>query len=594
MNGRCAAIILLAIVLLAVPACSPRQGTSGLPGQNGSAATAKEEEGPPLFEDITERSKLEMTYRNGEEAGHLAILESLGGGVGVLDFDGDGLPDLFLTGGGHYTGQDKKQITGLPCKLFRNLGGCRFQDVTAEVGLDRLASGPWFYSHGVAVTDFDRDGRPDLLVLGWGRIALFRNVDGKRFEDVSAKAGLDRGITWATSAAWADLDGDGWPDLYVCQYVDWSWANHPRCNYDGRTPDVCPPKSFSGLMHKVYRNNGDGTFTDVSATCGLVKGGPSASKGLGVLAVDVDGDGKPDLYVCNDTVDKFLYLNKSTKGKILFEEVGLLSGAARDDRGLANGSMGVDAGDYDGCGKPALWVTNYENELHGLYANGCGPGRVLFHFQTSAAGIGVIGQKYVGWGTAFIDFDLDGWEDLFISNGHAIRFPSETGVTRAQKPVLLLGRGGKFQQATQRLGSYGQSGHLGRGVGFVDLDNDGRVDVVINHMNEPATVLRNVAGDKHHFLGVQLQGAGHRDIVGARVVLEAAGRRQTRFAKGGGSYASSSDRRLVFGLGTADRIDKVTVTWPDGTQQEWTGLAIDRYYQLVQGEKEARESKVSK
>ena len=569
--------------------CGQSAKSPPAPVVSGVPVAASEAAGPPLFEDISDNCGVKLTYRNGEEAGHLAILESLGGGVGVLDYDGDGLMDLFVTGGGEYSGADKKDIVGWPCKLFRNLGKGQFEDVTAEAGLDKLAGGkPWYYTHGVAVGDFDRDGRADLLVLGWRQITLFRNVDGKRFEDVTAKAALDKGIVWATSAAWADFDGDGWSDLYVCQYVDWSFANHPACNYDGKTPDVCPPKNFSGLPHKVFRNNGNGTFADVSDTCGLLRGGPKSSKGLGVLAVDVDGDRKPDVYVCNDTVNKFLYLNKSTKGKILFEECGMISGAACDNRGNPNGSMGVDAGDYDGSGKPALWVTNYENELHGLYRNRCQPGEASFNFQTTEAGIAVIGQKYVGWGTAFIDFDLDGWEDLFVSNGHAIHRPTDPGVTRKQKPVLLLNQGnGTFLPAAKRIGSYGESLHLGRGVGFVDLDNDGSVDMVLNHLNEPTAVLRTTATNKNHWVGVQLIGAKNADFVGARVVLEAGGRTQTRFAKGGGSYLSSSDRRLVFGLGKTDRIDKLTIVWPDGTEHPCKGIVCDQYNVVEQGKETA-------
>lgn len=586
MNGRAAVALVLAGLVTVVGGCGRGGDTPKPPDRAGRAP--EEADGPPLFEDVTNHSGLKTTYRNGEEAGHLAILESLGGGVGVLDYDGDGLLDVFLPGGGRYTGSDKKTISGEPCRLFRNRGDFRFEDVTADVGLGKLAGGdPWFYTHAAAVGDYDRDGHPDLLVTGWRRVALFHNVGGKRFEDVTAKAGLDKGITWATSAAWADLDTDGYPDLYVCQYADWSWANHPSCTYDGKTPDVCPPKSFSGLTHKVYLNKRDGTFADVSDTCGLVKGGPEASKGLGVLAVDVNEDGKPDLYVANDTVDNFLYVNRSTPGTIRFEEVGLASGTARDDRGVPNGSMGVDAGDFDGSGRPSLWVTNYENELHALYSNQCRGERLFFSYRTASAGIAVLGQKYVGWGTAFLDFDRDGWEDLFVSNGHAIRHPTGQGVTRRQKPVLLLNRGnGRFLPAGKRLGSYGQAEHLGRGVGFVDLDNDGRVEMVLSPTNEPATVLRNVAPEKHHWLGVQLVGDKNADVVGARVVQEGGGRSQTRFAKGGGSYASSSDTRLVFGLGTSDRIEKVTVVWPDGKRQEWTALAADRYHVLRQGKKE--------
>ncbi len=555
----------------------------------------EEAKGPALFRDVTDGSGLSFAYRNGEEAGHLAILESLGGGAALIDYDGDGLLDVFVTGGGYFAGKDKKEIRGHPCKLFKNLGKGKFRDVTKEVGLDKLAGKrPWFYTHGAAVADYNRDGWPDLLVTGWGGVALFRNVPvdekdpkkGRRFLDVTEKANLHKGITWATSAAWADLDGDGHPDLYVCQYVDWSFAKHPSCTYDGKAPDVCPPKNFSGLTHKVFRNNGDGTFADVSATVGLKPGGPDASKGLGVLAVDVDLDGKPDVYVANDTVDKFLYVNRSKPGAIRFEEVGLLSGVARDDRAAPNGSMGLDAGEYDGSGKPSLWVTNYEHELHGLYQNRCTPGHVFFSFQTTAAGIAAIGQKYVGWGTGFIDVQNRGWEDLFVVNGHAISKPTGAGIGRLQQPVLLHNRGGKFVEISRRVGTYAEQKHLGRGLAMGDLDNDGRVDLVISHVNEPVRVLLNEA-KAGHWLGVELVGKDNRDVVGARAQLKAGERTLTRFAKGGGSYASSGDRRLHFGLGESAAARRVTVTWPDGKKQHWDGLAADRYHVLVQGQEKA-------
>ncbi len=572
-------------VLLTAMACRPRPPAP--------AAAGKEEvAGPDWFEEITAASGIHFTYTNGEkDANHLAILESLGGGVGLIDYDGDGLLDVFLPGGGGFTGKDKKTIVGKPCKLFKNLGKGKFKDVTAEVGLDKLAGGqPWFYTHGVAVGDFNRDGRPDLLVTGWGRVALFRNVDGRRFEDVSAKAGLDKGITWATSAAWGDLDGDGWPDLYVCQYVDWSFSNHPGCKYDGQKWDVCPPKQFSGLQHKVYRNNRDGTFTDQTKSAGLLPGGKQASKGLGVIIVDVNGDGKPDVYVANDTVNKFLYINESKPGQIRFSEQGVLSGAACGHDGNANGSMGLAVGDFDRSGKPALWVTNYENELHGLYKNECTNGprpqdkRIFFAFQTQPAGIAAIGQTYVGWGTALVDFDLDGWEDIYVANGHAIRFPWGKGVTRKQKPVLLRNRNGKFKAISKQVGSYGREDHLARGVGFGDLDNDGRVDMIISHINDPVAVLRNVAGTGRHWLGVRLLGKDNACTVGARIALEVGGEKQFRFVTGGGSYLSASDPRHVFGLGEATKIGKLTVTWPDGTKQTLADLAIDRYHQIVQGQ----------
>jgi enediyne biosynthesis protein E4 len=557
-------------------------------------ATDPELTGPDLFQEMTETSGVNFSYRNGEEVDppHLSILESLGGGVALIDYDGDGLLDIFVAGGGYFDGPDKKQIKGHPCKLFKNLGGWKFKDVTQEVGLDKLAGGqPWFYTHGCAVADYNRDGQPDLLVTGWGRIALFENrkndSGGRRFVDVSAEAGLASGITWATSAAWTDLDGDGWPDLYVCQYVNWSFDNNPQCSYDGKIRDVCPPKSFEGHPHKVYRNNGaKGGFTDVSHEVGLRQ--DMKGKGLGVLAVDVNLDRKPDVYVANDTVDNFLYINESTPGKIRFREDGLKAGAARDGNGNANGSMGVDAFDYLGSGLPSIFVTNYEGELHALYLNACRADQTLFIFHTQASGIAALGQKHVGWGTGFLDVDHHGWEDLVIANGHAIRYPTG-GATRREMPVFMRNRGNKFKDLTRRGGSYFQRAHLARGVALGDLDNDGKIDLVISHMNEPVTLLRNVAPSDNHWLGVKLITKDNADQVGARVILESGGRKQTRFAKGGGSYASSPDRRFVFGLGTTDRIDKVTVIWPDGKQQEWNSLKVDRYYDLLQGNKDARE-----
>ena len=587
-------VALLGGLLLSGAACQPRQASAPAePVEEGP-------DGPPLFEEVTAASGLHFTYRNGEDtANHLSILESLGGGVALLDYDGDGLLDVFLTGGGAYAGKDRKDIVGLPCKLYRNLGGGKFQDVTALVGLDRLADGtPWFYTHGTAVADYDRDGWPDLLVTGWGRLALFRNVPvdprdparGRRFQDVTKQAGLDNGITWATSAAWGDLDGDGYPDLYVCQYVNWSWDNHPRCGFDGKTRDVCPPKNFDGLPHKLYRNTGTGRFVDVSTTAGLVRAGPDSSKGLGVLMVDLDGDGKPEVYVANDTTDKLLYRNRSTPGTIRLEEVGMSSGAARDDGGRATGSMGLDAGDYDGTGKPALWVTNYEHELHGLYRNESRGGRLFFGFQSPQAGLAAGSQKYVGWGTAFVDVDLDGWEDLFVVNGHAVRYHSAAGVGRKQPPVLYRNQGGTFQEISRQIGPYHARQTLARGVGFGDLDNDGRVDLVISHVNEPAALLHAIGGKGRHWLGVQLVGKDHADVVGARVELRVGRRTLTRFARGGGSYLSSGDRRLLFGLAEQRQPGRLTVTWPDGTRQSFDGLAADRYHRIIQGQPRAAPS----
>jgi RNA polymerase sigma factor (sigma-70 family) len=545
------------------------------------AAAGPKAEKSDLFVDVTAQSGVDFTYRNGEEADHLTILESLGGGVALLDYDNDGLLDLVIIGGGTFGGDDRKQILGRGNRLYKNLGGCKFRDVTKEVGLD----GPSFYGHGAAVVDYDLDGWPDLLITGYGRLALYHNEPdgkgGRRFVDVTKKAGLPEGL-WTTSAAWADLDGDGYPDLYLCQYVNWSFANHPQLK------DIAPPKMFQGLPHKLFRNNRDGTFTDVSKEARLQDSG----KGLGVVIVDVNDDGKPDIFVANDTVDKFLYLNRSTPGKLLFEEVGLASGVARDDRGTPNGSRGVDVGDFDGNGLPSIFVANYERELHALYRNALRGGQPIFVFDSHRAGIAAIGQGYVGWGTAFLDVDNDGWEDLIIINGHDLRRPGFGA--RHQRPVLLLNLGnGKFIDISAKAGKAFQIPQLGRGVAVADLDNDGRPDLIISRLNQPVIILRNQSAARNHWLGIELVGRGHRDVVGAKVVVEADGRRLTRFAKGGGSYLSSSDRRLIFGLGQADRVDKVTVFWPNGKKQQWDGerFQTDRYWRLAEGKDQPKARK---
>jgi RNA polymerase sigma factor (sigma-70 family) len=541
-------------------------------------------EAPSCFRDATPGSGVHFTYHNGEEADHYTLLESVGGGVGLIDYDGDGLLDLFLPGGGSFAGEGNKRITGRPCKLYRNLGKFRFKDETKEVGLDKVD----FYTHGCAVTDYDRDGWPDLLVTGYGRLALYHNESdgrgGRRFVDVTRKAGL-LDSRWSTSAAWADLDGDGYPDLYVCRYADWSFDNNPVCSTDGKR-DICPPKRFNALPHQVYHNNGDGTFTDASKEAGLRDTG----KGLGVIAVDVNADGKPDVFVANDTVANFLYVNRSVPGKIRLEEVGLVAGVAHNELGTPTGSKGLEALDYDNTGRPALWVTNYEGEVHSLFHNERGGS---FRFTSRAAGIAALGQLSVGWGTGALDLDHDGWLDLFITNGHVLRFPGGKAAA-AQRPTLLRNQAGKFVDISDRGGPYFRGVHRGRGAALGDLDNDGRIDLVISHLNEPVVLLRNEARTApNHWLGVELAGRKQRDVAGARLVLEVEGLRpQTRFAKGGGSFASAGDGRHVFGLGKAKRPGKLTVYWPSGKVQSWEGLEADRYWRLVEGEKEAQKSGV--
>lgn len=565
-----------------------REGTAPGAGSTRPASPGELQRTGPArpgdwFEDVTTRSGVAHAYATGMEHGHLSILESLGGGVALFDADGDGDLDLFLPGGGGYTGDDGRTIEGRPSSFWRNEGDLRFTDLTEAAGMQTTS----LYSHGVAVADYDRDGLDDVVVTGYGGLLLFHN-EGGWFTDATAAAGLSAKTVaggmpaWGTSAAWADFDGDDDADLFVCRYVNWSFATHRRCWYhDESLADVCPPRSFAPLPAALFRNDGDGTFTDVADAVGILEPRHVASmKGLGVVAADLDGDRRPDIYMANDTTPNLLFLNSGDR----FEEHGVAAGVAHDDRGLANGSMGIAVGDPFGAGRPSLLVTNYQHEVPALYRN---DGGGHFTFASRSSGVTAVGLSFVGFGTTFADFDRDGREDIAIVNGHVIRHPQ--GTTIAQRPALARNAGrGRFVVVSDEGGTYFRAAHHGRGLAGGDLDDDGAVDLVVSHVDEPVAVLRNRAGRGRGWIGVDLADGARRDRVGTSVEVECGGTRQHRFVIGGGTYLSHGDRRLLFGLGDDVRARAdVTVTWPDGSVDHWQGLAAGRYHRLERDERAA-------
>lgn len=537
---------------------------------------------PGAFLDVTPQSGMDFTYRNGEKADQYSILESLGGGVGLIDFDRDGLHDVFLTGGGYFDGEKNDQIRGHASRFYKNLGEWKFRDVTAELGLDQLL----FYAHGCACGDYDQDGWQDLLVTGYGRLALYHNEAGRKFVDVTEAAGLmplRKEVHWSTSAAWGDLDKDGHLDLFVGHYIDWSLQNHPRCpGYGPDQPiDICPPDRFETLPQQLFLGDGQGAFREVASTVGLKPG-----KVLGVLLADINQDDRLDIYVTNDAVNNQLYLSQES-GKFL--ECGTERGVACNESGIPDGSMGVDAADLFGTGHLSLFVTNFQQQTHALYQN---DGRGYFDHASSLAGIRAIGQNYVGWGTGFIDYDRDGDEDLVFTHGHVIRHPSPPQ-SLAQRPILMENdqsfndapRELSFTDASLAAGEYFQHPRRGRGLALGDFDNDGRTDMVISHVNASVVLLRNIAAKEHAWLGVELVGKSNREPIGAGLLLEANGRRLGRVIKGGGSYLSANDRRVIFGLKDAKSVERLTVRWPGGESQTWEAkeLGINRYVKLTEG-----------
>jgi len=538
------------------------------PRWGGKAAVASAL-GIPSFTDDAGRSGLTFVFDNGR-TDRRQLPETMSGGVAVLDFDGDGRLDIYAVQGGPFPPQANPTPFG--DRLFRNRGDGRFEDVTASSGLASLAGG---YGHGVAVGDYDNDGRPDLFVTRWASYALYHNLGEGRFEDVTARAALGGGREWPTSAAWADLDNDGDLDLYVCHYLKWDPATAPTCE-DPPNPGYtyCDPRHFPALPDHVFRNDG-GRFVDVTEQAGIVD---LDGRGLGVLAADLDGDGKTDLFVANDTTANYFFRNQ---GGFRFTEEGHESGLATNASGGYLAGMGVACGDFDGDGRLDLAVTNFYGESTTLYHN---LGGGLFSDRTTAAGLAAPTRFVLGFGLAAIDANNDGHLDLVQANGHTNDYRPTTPY--AMPTQLFLGDGaGKLFDVSDRAGPTWQQLRLGRGLAAGDLDNDGRTDLLIVSENSPLALFRNQTAFPNHFLTLAVEGtASNRDGVGARVAVTVSGRTQVAARFGGGSYLSASDHRLHFGLGPARQVDSVEITWPSGRRDRHQGLAADAGYRLREGD----------
>jgi len=530
-------------------------------------ADKKESEPAPStinFVDITDSLGIDFAYHNDEEAETYAILESIGGGVAVWDYDLNGLSDLFFPGGGSFSGG--KQLAGLPSVLFSQVSAEQFENQSLSSG---IALSP-HYSHGCSVADYDNDGFPDLVVTGYGGILCWHNLGDGTFEGVAAQSGLID-PSWSTSAGWGDLNGDGSLDLYLAHYVDWSFANNPVCSSPSGKRDVCPPRQFIGLDDRVFFSNSDGTFRDASQEAGLVPQG----KGLGVLLGDVDGDLDLDIYVANDTTNNFLYLNN---GKGELQEAGLVRGVAVDDQAVANGSMGVDLGDFNGDGLPDLWVANYESEAFALYKN-IGNGQFLY--ASRETGVSAIGDLFVGFGTQFGDFDSDGDEDIVVTNGHVIHRPQHTTVR--QQPLVLENRSGQFTRLKFETTNYLSQLHYGRGVVTDDLDNDGDLDLVFANCNERAAILENQSKTQSRWIQIQLVGTkSNRDGIGASLVFHTSRGDVFRFVTGGGSYLSQVSYVVHCAFPKDVNLEGVTVRWPSEKTQHYNNVQMDNKNTVIE------------
>jgi hypothetical protein len=518
------------------------------------------------FVDVTRQAGIDFRHVNAA-TGEKFLVETMGPGCGWLDYDGDGLLDLYIVNGRPLPGfKAQKHLSNV---LYRNNGDGTFTDVTGAAGVEGAA-----YGMGVAVGDIDNDGKPDIFVSNFGSNHLYRNNGNGTFTDVTVKAGVSHD-GWSAGAAFLDFDRDGFLDLYVADYLDFTLKNNVRCEAAGvRT--YCHPSEYNGVTGHLYRNNRDGTFKDVSVAAGISK---KVGKGLGVVAADFNRDGWTDLYVANDSVANFLFLNQKNGS---FKEVAELSGAAYNALGTAQAGMGVATHDYDGNGFPDILVTNLSNEGYVLYRN---EGDGSYTDVTFPTGLGRPSLALTGWGTGFLDVDNSGSTFLMSANGHVMDNIERTnGSLKYLQPMLLLKLNQRrFVDVTKDYGAALLEPRAARGLSIGDYDNDGRLDLAVCSCNQPAALLQNRVSTENHWLTIQLVGTrSNRDGVGARVRVKTAGGTQELERTGGGSYLSSPDPRLHFGLGNAVRVDELEVSWPSGARQTLKRVKVDQILKVTE------------
>lgn len=542
----------------------------------GVALLAMAADLPVQFVNAT--AEMGLAFRNNNSATpQKYLIETMTGGAALLDYDGDGFLDVFLTNGAQLNSPQRdgealdKSDPKFWNRLYRNVKGERFEDVTERAGVRGRG-----YSMGAAVADYNNDGHTDLLVTNYGGVLLYRNGGRGAFTDATREAGLDKASGWFTSAGFFDFDNDGHLDLFLCRYVKWSFESNPACGTDGPAGrSYCHPDQFQPISNLLFRNNGDGTFTDVSAASGIAK---AEGKGLGLAFLDFNDDGHMDVSVANDSHPQFLFRNK---GDGTFEEVGVKAGAAYDEDGRTFAGMGTDAADIDGDGRPDIVTTTLSNETYAYFRNA---GDGTFTYATNASGLGRITRLFAGWGVRIFDYDNDGARDVFFANGHVmdnIRM-SQPHVLYEQPFLLVRWAGRQFVNVSKAAGRALEEAHAARGAAFGDMDNDGDVDIVVAACNGPAVYLRNDGGHRNNWIGFRLRGTrSNRDGIGAKVVvLTNDGKAHYHSVSSASSYQSGHDTRVITGLGASRTVREVHVTWPGGSRQTLTDPAPRRVHTI--------------